>query len=37
MKNSLWDVLTLGVLLGLVGCSSSGNQPPLVSASGAAM
>ena len=36
MKNSLWDLLTLGILLSLVGCSSSGNQPPLVNASGAA-
>jgi len=37
MKNRLWDLLTLGILLSLVGCNSSGNQPPLVRASGAAM
>lgn len=33
MKNRLWDLLTVGALLSLVGCSSSGNQPPVVSAS----
>jgi serpin B len=33
MKNRLWDLLTLGVLLSLVGCSSFGNQLPVVSAS----
>src|SRR5512136_1594248 len=33
MKNRLWDLLTVGVVLSLVGCSSSGNQLPGVSAS----
>jgi serpin B len=33
MKNSLRDLLIVSVLLSLVGCSSSGNQPPIVSAS----
>ena len=33
MKNRLWDLLSVGILLSLVGCSSSGNQPPVASAS----
>src|SRR5512143_2566217 len=33
MKNRLWDLITVGALLSLVGCSSAGGQPPAVSAS----
>jgi serpin B len=33
MNNRLWNLLTVGVLLSLVGCSSSGNQPPEMNAS----
>jgi serpin B len=33
MKNRLWDLFSVGILLSLVGCSSSGNQPPVASAS----
>ncbi len=33
MKNRLWDFVTVGILLSLVGCSSAGNQPSVMSAS----
>jgi serpin B len=33
MKNRLRDFLTVGILLSLMGCSSSSGQPPVVSAS----
>jgi serpin B len=33
MKNSLWDLLTLSVLVSLVGCSSSGGLLPITGAS----
>ena len=33
MKNTWWDALTLGVLLSLVGCSSSGGLLPIASVS----
>lgn len=33
MKNRLWSLLTMGIVLSLVGCSGSGGQSPVVSAS----